>query len=152
MAGYECLYVPTSIAYHDYEFNLNSRKFYLLEKNRHILLLKNFRWSTLVLMAPALLLTEALTFGYGVMHGWGFVASKLRAYKWLLSNMSDVLKSRSKVQSLRARSDKEMVQGLSFHIPFNRLTSTSTFERLLQNFTFPLFRFFRGFLIFCIRG
>lgn len=151
LAGYECLYVPTSVAYHDYAFNLNSSKFFFLEKNRYILLLKNFRWSTLVLMAPALLLTEGLTFGYGVMHGWSFFSNKLRAYKWLLANLPKILKSRSRVQALRARSDREMVQGLSFQIPFNRLTSASTFERLLQALTYPLFRFFRGILIFSIR-
>ncbi len=151
LAGYECLYVPTSIAYHDYAFNLNSSKFFFLEKNRHILLLKNFRWSTLILMAPALVLTEVLTFGYGVMHGWDYFLGKLRAYKWLLTNLSKVMKSRSQVQAIRAKSDREIVRQLSFQIPFNRLTSTSAFERLLQTCTYPLFRLFRGVVIFSIK-
>src|SRR5581483_1597464 len=47
LAGYHCLYVPTSIVHHQHVFKLSALKCYYQERNRYVSLLRTLRWRTL---------------------------------------------------------------------------------------------------------
>src|SRR5260370_16790082 len=64
-------YVPDAVVLHHYEFARNENKFYLLERNRAILLLTTYERRSLLVLTPMLLLTEILMLGAAVAGGWG---------------------------------------------------------------------------------
>ncbi|HTY90879.1 MAG TPA: glycosyltransferase family 2 protein [Methanocella sp.] len=121
LRGYRIQYVPTSIVYHKYRMSLTPAKEFYLERNRHMLLLKNYGARTLLLMFPALLMTEAVTWGYAVLHGLPYVREKLRAYWWMLTHLGDVMEKRRRVQQGRKISDREFIGLLEWRIPFEQL-------------------------------
>lgn len=116
LAGFDCIYVPSSIVYHRYEFNSNPRKIYLLERNRMITWLKTFRWRTLVIMIPLIIVAEAIAWGYTLLRGPRYIVSKLRANIWILQHFKQILEARRQVQLLRAVDDKKILRKLSHHL------------------------------------
>ena len=50
--------------WHKYSFSKNKNKLYYSEKNRLMMVLKNYNLKTLVLMIPSILVTEVFTLGY----------------------------------------------------------------------------------------
>jgi len=110
LRGYKCLFVPSSKVYHKFALKMNRQRYFMLERGRYLLLLKNFSCYTLILLLPSLLLTEALTWGYASYKGKEYIVSKVMAYKWILKNLHKVLKKRAKVQKLRSVGDKEVLE------------------------------------------
>jgi GT2 family glycosyltransferase len=51
---WENVCVPSAIAYHAHEMTRSERKFALIECNRYLFMLKNYRWATLALLVPLL--------------------------------------------------------------------------------------------------
>ena len=80
LAGYRCLYVPTSIVYHEYTLRFGPRKIFYQERNRYLMLLKGAHWATLLVLLPALLLAEVVTWGFVLAQDRRRLANKARAY------------------------------------------------------------------------
>lgn len=112
LAGYRCVYVPTSVVAHDYVFKFSAKKAFWQERNRYYSLLKTFRWRTLLVMSPWLVLGDLVALGYCALQGPAHVLSKLRAYAWILSNWRGIMESRRRTQSLRAVPDARLLQAL----------------------------------------
>lgn len=110
LRGYKCLFVPSSKVYHKFALKMNPQRYFMLERGRYLLLLKNFRRPTLILLLPSLILTEALTWGYALCQERKYILSKVMAYKWILKNLHVILKKRAKVQKLRSVGDKEVLK------------------------------------------
>lgn len=125
LAGYKIMYVPTSIIYHKFEFTMAPWKEYYLERNRYIMLLKNYRVKTLVLLFPALAMVELITLGFAIKNGPSYLANKLNAYRWVLANISKILKKRRIVQRSRKISDKQLIEKLEFNILPEQLISNN---------------------------
>jgi len=51
----------------------------MLERNRLTSWLKIFEWRTLALLVPAMLLTELVSYGFGLLNGPAAAAAKVRA-------------------------------------------------------------------------
>ena len=98
LAGYQVLYVPGAVVEHRYVNNQTPDKLYFLERNRVMLLLKNFRFTTLVLMSPVLLLGELQAWVYALLKGPAYLRAKLRSYGWLLRNWSHIVERRREVK------------------------------------------------------
>lgn len=81
--GYEILHVPASRVWHHYAVRIGAAKLYHLERNRLLMLSKNFAPWTLALLSPALLLTEALTWAYCVRNGRPYMRAKRLSYRRL---------------------------------------------------------------------
>ncbi len=79
--GLDILYVPNSVIYHHYEFNLPVEKIYYVEKGRYIILRKYFTWKQYIMFLPSLLLTEILTLGYAGLKGREGIKYKLKGVK-----------------------------------------------------------------------
>ncbi|MGI6483842.1 MAG: glycosyltransferase family 2 protein [Methanobacterium sp.] len=77
--GLKIIYVPESVVYHDYSFNVNSEKIYYVEKGRYMILRKYFTIREYFLFLPSLIMTEVLTWGYAIIGGPKSVYSKFRA-------------------------------------------------------------------------
>jgi GT2 family glycosyltransferase len=54
LLGWENVCVPSAVAYHEHEMTRSERKFALIECNRYLFMLKNYRWATLALLVPLL--------------------------------------------------------------------------------------------------
>ena len=71
--------VPASTVRHTYRLSMHAEKFYLLERNRWVLLATALGWPSLLAISPLLLVTEAMLLGYALLRGPRFVGAKLRA-------------------------------------------------------------------------
>ncbi len=118
LAGYTCLYVPTSVVYHQYAFRFTPGKCFLQERNRYLSLLKTLRWRTLITLLPMLLLSELIAWGYVLLRGPEHIRSKFHSYAWLLSNRRQILEARSQVQALRRVDDRVLLNRFSHRLTF----------------------------------
>lgn len=71
--------IPTSIVRHDYQLKVSPEKIYYLETGRYLILRKYFSRRDLLLIAPSLLITEVLTFGYAMKFGTVGIQRKFSA-------------------------------------------------------------------------
>jgi GT2 family glycosyltransferase len=111
IAGMRVVYCPGAIVLHDYEFAGRPEKWFLLERNRIFTLLSNYRASTLLLLAPLLLATEAGLLAVAAAGGW--LPEKLRAYRSLLGLRRALCLRRRAVEASRRRSDSEVIAYMS---------------------------------------
>jgi GT2 family glycosyltransferase len=105
LAGFSSLYSPDSVVLHDFALTSSKTTLYYSERNRYVLLLKNWKFLTLFLLLPSLILAEMIDWGYMVMVGWNGIQAKLRAIAWLVGNIPTVANARSNVQSSRREPD-----------------------------------------------
>lgn len=108
LAGFEIGYADDSVVYHHYEFSRSMRKFYWMERNRHLTNLCNYRIGTLLLIAPPMLIMELGTLLFAFRSGWW--KEKLRSWEYFLhiSTWRYVRERRAFIRTLRRRSDKEI--------------------------------------------
>lgn len=121
LAGYRCLYAPKWVVKHDFIFELPPEKWYFVERNRLIVLLKIFRWRTLLLLFPCLLMVEGLTWGYLAFQGQKFISAKFQSYVWVIKHFKEILQSREKTQSHRRVRDNQLLRSLAVWIPLHQL-------------------------------
>ncbi len=79
--GYTILHVPASRVWHDYRVSVSAAKLYHLERNRLLMLHKNLSPATLVLLSPALALTEVLTWIFCLQQGKAYALAKWHSYR-----------------------------------------------------------------------
>ncbi len=109
LAGYRCRYVPEPVVYHEYNLRFGAGKFFFQERNRYLLLLKNLRWRTLLLLLPSLLLAEVVTWGFLLMYDPRRWREKVQAYLWLLRHGREVRARRREVQTRRRARDRDLL-------------------------------------------
>jgi hypothetical protein len=120
-AGGKIMYVPESVIYHKYKLSIAPWKEFYLERNRYLILLKNFSLKTLLLLLPVLIVTEIVTMGHAVLNGPKYVKSKLLAYFWILQNIKIILTKRRETLSKKIITDSEFFRFLDWKIPFEQV-------------------------------
>jgi GT2 family glycosyltransferase len=130
LAGYRIAYAPRSIVYHKYALRMTPQKFYFIERNRRLTLLKNFRWGTLAALLPPIAMTGLLMWTYAVLHGPAYVSAKLRAHAWIYGNWSLVVEKRRQTQALRKAGDREVIRLLSSTLPADQVVGPGLLGRL----------------------
>jgi GT2 family glycosyltransferase len=138
LAGYRCLLVPDGVVLHEFEPRFSPEKVAFLERNRHAMLLKLYCWRTLLALAPALLLTEALVAGYCILRGPRCSMAKLRAYGWVLTRLPLILRRRRQAQALRRVSDRLLLARCTATVDLDELESRLV--RTVGALINPLFR------------
>lgn len=113
-SGRSVIYVPDAVVVHRYEFGRTSTKYFLLERNRALLVLTCYSARMLLAVLPVLVLVEAATFGMAVAQGWW--RHKLRAVWWVLRHPGTILRRRRWVQSRRRVPDRELAARFSTHL------------------------------------
>lgn len=111
LAGRGVGIAPAARVEHDYEFAKGERKWFLLERNRWWTVLSDYPARLLLLVAPALVLSELALLVVAARGGW--LGPKLRAQAAVLRELPAILERRRRVQSGRAVSERAFAEGLS---------------------------------------
>lgn len=146
LAGYRCVYVPDSLVYHHYRLRFGPNKTFYQERNRYRMLLKTLRWPTLLLLLPALLLAEVVTWGYVLVGDRRHWTGKLRAYRSLFSERRSIRAARRDAQSHRVVPDRRLLKAATAHLDFAQTGAASAAALAAWVFN-PLFSVWRWVLL-----
>ncbi|MGA9349016.1 MAG: hypothetical protein WBW48_09455 [Anaerolineae bacterium] len=124
--------------YHDYALRFGPEKTFYQERNRYLILLKSLRWPTLVVLLPALLLAELVTWGFVLLRERKRPANKLRAYAWIVAHWGQVMRSRQQVQGLRRVRDRDLIARCTYRLAYEQFDSGPV-GRLARMLFDPLF-------------
>ncbi len=150
LAGWRCLYVPEAIVYHDYTLRFGPDKTFHQERNRYRSLLKIWRWRTLALLTPALLLAELITWGFSLTRDRDHWRNKPRAYLAVLRAWPDVMAARRRAQATRRARDRDLLRPLTTRLAFEQ-TGDRLAARLAHRVFDPAFAGLRALLLLVIR-
>lgn len=117
LAGYDVVMTPRSRVVHDYALAISPWKFYYLERNRFLMMVNVFRWRTLALLAPAMLLTEAGVWAFALRSGPAMLAAKARSYGSLALSLPSMVRRRRRVQAMRRADDRELLALMVTELP-----------------------------------
>jgi GT2 family glycosyltransferase len=123
LAGMRSAFVPASIIQHAYELRFGPYKTFYQERNRYLMLLKLYRWATLLVLLPVLLLGELVTWGYVLLREPSRVGNKLRAYGWVAQNWKSILTKRRQVQRLRRVPDRVLLAEATSRLEITQVES-----------------------------
>ncbi len=113
MAGYTCLYSPDSMILHDYVSGNSAIALTYSVRNRMVLMLKNWKGVTLLLLLPSIFLAELIDWAYMGLVGWAGISAKARSFIWLARNFTLVIRSRAEVQAGRKEPDWVVLKACS---------------------------------------
>jgi hypothetical protein len=121
LAGFKCVLAPAAVVYHKYEFNRSIKKYYWMDRNRIITMLKNYHWATIALVTPACLLMEIGLLFFSAQNGW--FKEKMEVYKYFLSakNWHHILSVRKQIQKSRRVKDKDIIRLFSGKIWYQEI-------------------------------
>ena len=121
---------PAAVVDHDYEFGAREHKWRWLERNRWAFLIRVYPAPLLILVAPALIVTELALVLASIAGGWGRqkLAATLDVIRWL----PRLLRERRQIQAGRTVSAAEFAAGLTADLdsPFIPAAARSAPARL----------------------
>jgi len=131
LAGYRNVLAPKSKVWHKYEFSRSIGKWYYMERNRYIVLFKNLRLWSLLLITPGLVATETMMAFTAIRGGWW--RKKIRAMGYFLNPAvwKYLSRERSRVNALRRVGDKSAMEIFTYEIRDQE--GTSFFVTLVAN-------------------
>ena len=132
LLGYSSWVMPESVALHDAGDRPSVRATYYSVRNRPRLLLKHWKWQTLVLISPALLLTELLEWAYLFQLGPRHAGSKLRAQAWLLAHLGQMRRARRRAQAGRVVKDAQLLVQCAYVLTPSREPGSAAGRALVQ--------------------
>jgi len=116
LAGFKCVLAADAVVYHKYEFSRSVKKYYFLDRNRIIAILKNYRLATLVMIFPAFLVMEIGLLFFAARGGWFKEKIKVYGYFLNLNNWRYLLAERKKIQNARTVPDRNIIKLFSSRI------------------------------------
>lgn len=138
MAGMRCFYVADAIVRHDYRPGLSPQKSFYLDRNRHLMLLKNLSLTTYFRMLPGLFLAEIVTWGFLLIQGPRFWTVKPRVYLalWHERNTIAAIHRRSMPKKDQEQS---LIVSLTYRLEFGQLANQHL-ARIAELIFHPAFR------------
>lgn len=121
LAGYRCRYVAEAVVAHAYTLTYTPAKAFYLDRNRHLMLLKNLSRATYLRLLPGLLLGEAVTAGFLLLKGPRYWGVKPRVYAWLWRQRGAIAVARRAARRYRRCSDREVMAQLTHRLDFGQL-------------------------------
>ena len=137
--GYKSFYVPHTIIHHygSAGWGWSGKKFYLLERNRWFVLLKNYSLKTITRLFPSLLLLEIIMIVFFARKG--ILKKKIWSYGSIIRSINQIRVDRKQIQRKRKISDEEVMKNFScnMYIPPESGESThmKNFNKILINLT-----------------
>jgi GT2 family glycosyltransferase len=122
LAGWRCLFTPASVVVHDYELRFAPLKVFYQERNRYLMLLKNLRSATWLVLLPSLLLAEVVTWGFVFTRDRRNWRNKLRAYVWVIRHWSMVMDKRRRAQTQRKIRDRDLIARTIWQLDFGQVS------------------------------
>lgn len=130
--GYHCHYAPASVVLHDYRDRGPSyNELYHSMRNRVLMTLKNWRWPTLLLLAPGLLLTEGIDWFLACHYGRKGLRAKLRAVGWLATHPRLIVRGHRLAQGQRSVSDAEILKSRAHRVAPVTVTGGTPGKRMI---------------------
>jgi GT2 family glycosyltransferase len=120
MMGYDLYCVPASRVRHEYDLSMHPSKLMLLERNRVGMLFSYYSWPALALLSVPLASTELMMWGYCLLQGWPFIKAKATSYSQVVKNWARVIERRILAQSLRRRTDWQLLGRLRWLYAFDQ--------------------------------
>lgn len=149
LAGWCCLYAPDSVVLHHYTLRMTPLKVFYQERNRYLMLVKSLRWPTLLVLLPAQLLAELMTWGFVFYSDRANFMNKLRAYAWIIANWPSILRKRKATQALRCVPDRKLLRHTTFRVEFEQASKGTV--GIVAQFVFnPLFFVLKGLAMMLI--
>jgi GT2 family glycosyltransferase len=121
LIGLDLYCVRRSLVQHDYSLTMFPAKIHLLERNRWAMLFAYLRPSSMVMLLPALLLTEILMWGFCTWRGPSFMKAKWASYGWVYDHWHEIQERRRLVESLRTTSDWTVLKKLRWAYAWDQL-------------------------------
>jgi len=121
LCGLRCVMAPEAVVWHKYEFSKSIQKYYWMDRNRVIAILKNYHWLTLLLILPAFAVMEIGLILLSLKTGW--FGEKTRVWRYFLTprTWAYILKARRQTQRLRAVPDTEIVKLFSGRVWYQEI-------------------------------
>ncbi|MCY0878501.1 MAG: glycosyltransferase family 2 protein [Firmicutes bacterium] len=123
LLGLSLYAVADAVVIHDYALKLTPAKFQWLEQHRLWTLLKIFRVRTLWKLGPAILLTNAMTWGFALTQGLPYLKARWHVDLWLVGHLSQLIRARRQFQRERRREDREVVAWMTLDLPWGQLSA-----------------------------
>lgn len=123
LANYRCVLVEDSVVYHKYEFGRSINKFYYMDRNRIITILKNYRALTLVLIFPAFIVMELGQIYFSLRNSW--FKKKIAVWLYFLNpiNLRRIFRSQRTIQRFRKIKDYQIIDKISGCISYQEIDS-----------------------------
>lgn len=121
LAGMRCVIANKAVVYHKYEFGRSIKKYYWMDRNRIIAILKNYNILTLILILPAFIIMEIGLIVFSIKSGW--FREKMRVWKYFLTPKKWVyiFRERNKIQKSRLVKDKQIIKMISGKIWYQEI-------------------------------
>lgn len=121
LSGHRVLCVPQSRVLHDYHLTMYPEKLFLLERNRWALLLSHLTIPRLLMISPALVLTELMVWGLSLVRGPSFLKAKGRSCVWLWQERKAISNWRSRVFDRDTYEANALYQNTRWSYPVRQL-------------------------------
>ena len=135
LLGWDVRLVSEARAFHEYSFSKSITKYYYMERNRMLFLVKNFSVHYLFLIFPMFLVTEVGLLLFSLRNDFFMERLSAWGYFFKRKNRKALMASRRDIQQRRMVSDKALVPFLTDRIAFQDVDST-----LLTRVGNPLFK------------
>jgi GT2 family glycosyltransferase len=136
LAGYRCWYAADAVIRHDYRPSYSPKKAYYVDRNRHLLLQKNFSRASYRQLLPGILVAELLTCAFLLLHGPSYWLVKLRVY-WAIWQYWQA--NRHAPVAHATPIERKLLQELSFQLAFGQFAHP-LLAALASALLHPLFR------------
>jgi GT2 family glycosyltransferase len=123
LAGYACRVSEAAVCYHKYEFSRSTSKMYWMDRNRLLTFFKYYRWPTILLFLPPLLLMEAGTAYFSRRSGWWNEKKKVWVYFARMGTWRYLAAERRRNRRLRRTGDAVLIDLLSGRIEHQEVES-----------------------------
>jgi hypothetical protein len=123
MLGHDLYCVPQAVVWHKYHLTMYPEKLFLLERNRVGMLVSHLAPVTWLWLAPFLLLTEGLMWGYCLWRGRGFLRAKWASYGWVWANRVALGQRRAHLNRLRRRTDWQLLRRMRWNYVWEQFLS-----------------------------
>lgn len=124
LAGYKIVLAPKSIIYHKYEFNRSVLMIYYMERNRYIVIFSFYKWPTLLIIFPALLIMDLGMWLFSIINGWFKIKIKVAVYFLHWENWRFIFRKRKEIKKMRgALKDKDFIKDFSGQILFQEISN-----------------------------
>jgi len=144
LAGYENRIAYDSVVYHKYDFNRSIQRYFLLERNRYLLILRNYKWATLVLFSPGIFFWEFLALLKSVLTLKLHQRFRIYGYFLRLETWKKILYSRNVLKKTRLVSDRKIVGLFTGKIEYQENSNLvmNVFINPIFTLYFYIFRYF----------
>ena len=139
--GYKSHYVPKTIIHHygSAQWKWSDEKFYLLERNRWLVLLKNYSLSTILKLLPSLLILEIFMLGFFAKKR--MLIKKFKSYGSIIKLYNHIKKNRKLIKKLRRVSDDEILSAFCCNIEIPKESSQSGYMTKFNKLLISLSKF-----------